>query len=691
MISYFKPDQKFMILDYETFSEGNLKKIGSWEYSVHKSTEILCASFRIGTLKTLKNAKVYSYAPLREWNKHRTDLRTGKILGKYLLDKEIIIVAHNALFEQAITRNVILKHLGKLLGLKGPWIIPHERFFCTAALSSVHALPRSLDGATAALGLEHTKDKEGHRLMLKWSKPRKPSKKNPSTRCDNPKEFDRLVQYCEADIYAETDIFLTLPPLIDNERMIWCFDQMINFRGAKVDRELVKKILEMINLEKKNMVKELQKITNGKVTSGGQNAVILKWLSDQGFQLPNLQAKTVNDAIKDEQTPNNIKRVLELRQNLNKTSLKKYIALLNHTTSDGTMRFSLNYHATVHGRWGGAGVQPHNFPRGTLKIKDADSSEIDLAPIAAEQIKNGASLEMLKLLYGDVMEVFVSCLRCMIIPREGNKLFVSDFSAIEARVLFWLADHKKGMQAFVEKRKMYEELAMVIFKRTSISNVTKDERFVGKQAFLASGYGAGWKKFQATCELLGQPVTTEVAKNAINGYRELHSPIPKLWANLEKAAIAAVLNPGKIYKINKTEWFMKGKFLYCKLPSGRCLHYYGPQIKIERTPWGESKSILYHWTVDSTSKKWVFSKTWGGVLTQNCVGGISRDLLAASMLRIEKSGYEVILSVHDEVIAEKQTGVGDIHEFNNLMKTIPNWASGCPVDVEGFSGFRYRK
>jgi DNA polymerase len=301
------------------------------------------------------------------------------------------------------------------------------------------------------------------------------------------------------------------------------------------------------------------------------------------------------------------------------------------------------------------------------------------------------TLEKLKFHLGDPMEIFVSCLRGMIIASEGKELFVSDFSAIEARVLFWLANHEDGVKAFVENRKMYEELAMIIFNRKRMEDVLKDERFVGKQAFLGSGYGMGWKKFMKTCQDFGQEVTVEVAKKAIEAYREKHAPVVALWNNLEKAAIKAVENPGKTYKINNTKWYMEGDFLVCQLPSGRCLHYYGAKIKYERTPWGQSKANLYHWTVDSKTKKWTFTKTWDGVLTQNCVGGISRDLLAASMVRVQKHNYDVILSVHDEVIAEREIGEGTLEEFDNLMKEIPLWAKGIPMAVEGFTGLRYRK
>jgi DNA polymerase len=691
--SMYSPDQVFMVYDYETFSELNLKHCGSWEYSVHPSTEVLCVSWMVGTRKQLERqlknrVKAQSWAPKRSWNAHRKDIRKGRTFAGLLKDKTIIKVAHNSMFEQAITRNVLPKHLGKYIG-KAPFIIPHEQFLCTAVQSASHALPRSLDGVTGALKLKHSKDKDGHRLMLKWSKPKKPSKADPSTRYT--KDFDRLLKYCEHDIYAEVGTFTKLDLPTPSERTLWLFDQVINFRGVRVDRDLVQKTLKLIGEEKKLLTDELRRLTKGFVKTSGQKKVLHAWLKKKGVELPNLQGKTVEAAIKDGTVEGVAKSVLLICQKLNKTSLKKYTAFLHHSASDGRIRFSLNFNATVHGRWGGAGVQPHNFPRGTLKYKDVEGKEHDLAPYAAELIKSGAGLEVIRMLFGDPTEVFVSCLRTMIVPSEGCELFVSDFSAIEARVLFWLADHKEGIKAFNEKRKMYEELAMVIFNRTSISGVMKDERFVGKQAFLGSGYGMGWPKFQRTCEDFGQPVSKEVAKKAINGYRTLHAPVVKLWNNLERAAIKAVQNPGKTFKVNKTEWFMQNKFLVCRLPSGRCLYYYGAEVKDQRTPWGESKPVLHHWTVDSKTKKWVFTKTWGGVLTQNCVGGISRDLLAASMVRQEKAGYRVNLTVHDESVCEREKNKGNLLEFNRLMQAVPKWAEGVPMAVEGFMGDRYRK
>lgn len=689
----FHRDQVFAVVDYETFSECNLKKSGPWVYSKHQSTEVLVVSVMVGTIKELQRKirlkKVdFSWCPKAPWNAHRKDLHKNKMkFIQVMTDKSIVKVAHNAMFEQSITQNVLPKYFPVTLK-PDVWHVPHNFWFDTAVQAAIHAMPRSLDGVSNALKLDHTKDKEGHRLMLSWSKPKKPSKVDPSTRYQ--KNFDRLVQYCEHDIFAEAATLLTLPMIDKEQYELWLFDQEINFRGIKIDVPLVKKILKMIALEKKNLTKELQTITKGSVETGGQGAKIQVWLKKQKFPLPNLKAKTVKEAIKNPECPPHVKRLLEVRQDLNKTSLRKYTAFTTFTDEFGMLRCSLNFNATVHGRWGGQGAQPHNIPRGTLKHKDAEGVEHDLSTYAAEAIKAGATLEMIRTLFGDPMEVFVSCLRTMIVADEGEELFVSDFSAIEARVLFWLADHKEGIKAFNEKRKMYEELAMVIFNRTSISKVQKDERFVGKQSFLGSGYGMGWPKFQRTCDDFGQTVSDAVAKKAINGYRTLHAPVKKMWDNMQTAAIKAVQNPTKTYEVHKCAYFMEGKFLVCKLPSGRKLFYYDPKVKNSRTPWGDSKPVLYHWMLND-KKQWVFNKTWGGVLTQNAVGGTSRDLLAEAMYRAKAKKYKVRLTVHDENIASKKIGEGTIEEFNKLMMTLPTWGKGIPMGVEGFVTQRYRK
>lgn len=670
----FPKDQIYCVLDYETYSEIDLKKVGSYEYSMHPSTEIICAAWRIGTRETLRTAKTEAWA-----NSLGAAFTFGDFFSAFM-NKDIVLVAHNALFEQVITRNVFAtKYMYSRK--KELQAIPSSRWVCTASLAASLALPRNLEGAALALKLPVEKDMEGRKLMLKWCKPRKATKKSAAVRHDNPDELLRLIDYCKKDVDAEVELFLRTPPLTPTERKVWELDQKINLRGFLVDRPLVKHALKMIETETARLNKETEIGTMGIITSANQRDSMLEWLRTDGVFLPNLQKKTVDDAISTGLVTGTAKTLLQFRQAVSKTSTAKYQAFEQRSRCDGRLRDILVYHTASTGRWGGAGVQPQNFPRGSVKD----------TVLASEIIAMG-DLELVRMLYGEPMEVLSSCLRGMIVAPPGKVLDVADYAAIEARVLFWVAKHEGGMQAFRDGRKMYEELATKIFG-VPITSVSSKQRFVGKQATLGCGYSMGADKFQATCLALGQEISPELADTAVKAYREAHAPVVQLWNNFNRAAIAAVENPGKKYTINRVTWYVGGKFLWCVLPSGRRLAYYGPSVKWIETPWrGGKRLTLFHYGVDPLSRKWVESKTYGGKLTENVVQAISRDLMAEAMLRIEATGiWELVLSVHDELIAERLKDEGSNKEFCQLMADLPEWAAECPVKVEGWSGVRYKK
>ncbi len=665
-----------MVMDFETFSEADLKKVGSWEYSCHPSTEILCAAWRIGTRATLPEAKTLFWAP----QDNNADDSFVEFLDA-LCNINVILVAHNALFEQVITKNVFFpKYMASYVKRMEGKLEP-ERWLCTASLASAMAIPRKLELAAQVLKLPVQKDMEGHRLMLKWSKPRKPSKKNPNIRHSDSEEYERLINYCVTDIDAELGIFLSLPPLHPLERKVWEMDQRINLRGFQVDRPRVLKILDLIDTEVKNLNDETRTLTLGCVSSTTQRDRILDWLEGEGVYIPDLTSATVKNAIDGGLASGDALRMLQIRQSVSKSSTAKYIAFESRSRYDSRLRDNLIYHTASTGRWGGAGVQPQNFPRGNIK-------DIDQALQIIDQ-----DVEEARFLYGDLMSLFSSCLRGMIVASPGKILDVADYAAIEARIVFWVADHDKGLEAYRQNRPMYEELATKIFNQ-ELKNITKDQRFVGKQATLGCGFGMGPDKFGATCKMFGHDVSDELARTAVYTYRKENAPVAKLWGRLEKAAIAAIENPGKIFSINHTKWFIRGRFLYCQLPSGRRLAYCDPEIIHIKNKWGDKKPTIYHWGADAVTKKWTKQKTWGGTLTENVVQAIARDLMAAAMLRIEATGmWEIILSVHDELLGErdaKDFGSSN-EEFCQLMAALPDWAEGMPVAVEGWSGKRYRK
>jgi DNA polymerase len=678
--------QKYLVLDYETRSECDLKKSGGYEYANHHTTKILCAAWRLGTREELWKELRTGVKP-KVWSPAFKDSDKPEELVRLMVDPAIKIIAHNAIFEQVITRFVLHKMVGVLgVGYEVIDRLPHDRWICTASMAAALALPRNLEGACAALKLPIQKDMDGRRLILKYCKPRKPSKNNPAKWFSSARDLRRIMLYCQNDVDAETMLFLTVPELTPAERRVWLLDQKINFRGFQADRELVHATLKMIAEETKNLNAETTRMTNGKPGSTTQRDGVLKWLHGEGVFLPDLRAKTVSDAIAEGLVEGEPKRLLEIRQAVSKTSTKKYSAFETRSRTDGRVRDILVYHTASTGRWGGSGVQPQNFPRGT----------IDDTVLAADVLRTG-DLEFVRLIYGNPMGVFSSCLRSVITAPKGKELFCADYAAIEARVLFWVAKHAPGLKAFAENRPMYEEMAQVIFNVDKIEDVTKHQRQIGKGAVLGCGYGMGWKKFFQSNKNFGIEVDEETAQAAVSAYRSTHYPVVKLWSNIERASIEAVKRKGTRFKINHTSWWVgclpgtKLEFLWCELPSGRRLAYAGPQVKYELTPWDEKRPVLYHWGVNPLTRQWELSGTYGAKLVENVVQAISRDLMADAMLGIEQTGYELILTVHDEILAEAPIGFGTSQQFNDLMAKLPAWAEGLPIAVEGWQGARYHK
>lgn len=663
--------RRYMVFDYETRSRADLKVLGATEYARHASTEILCVAWRIGTRAELATAQTRSWDP-------RDGLPPSDFLAA-LWDREVVLVAHNVGFEAAITRYVLyLRYCPRDRYLSA---IPAWRWLCTASLAAALALPRSLEGAGSAIGLATQKDMDGRKLLLKMCKPRKPTKHNPSLWHETDEQRDRLRAYCVTDVAAEAELFALLPMLTSFERRVWILDQVINERGVMIDRPMVTAALKMIDEEVTHLTAETARITDGRVTSTTQIAQVLAFIQGEGGFLPNLQAKTVDDALAEGMVPEGpARRLLEIRRAVGKTSTAKYQMLDARTVTDGRCRDNLMYHGAATGRWTATGVQFQNLPRGSVK----DTG------FAAGVVRDG-DREMLRLFYGDVMSVLASCVRAALIAAPGKKFYCADYSAIEARVGFWLADHADGVAAFRDGRPIYEELAGEIFS-VEVKDVSTDERQLGKSATLGCLYGMGPPKFELTCKSNGMDVGIDLAKRAVFAFRRKHQPVAKAWGLFEKTVIAAVQHPGKAFTTNHTRWFMEGQFLFCELPSGRRLAYKDPAVRYEaRFPGGEKRPVLYYWCVNGTTKQWAIESGWGATFYQHATQATARDLMAAAMLRCEEAGYPIVLSVHDEQLSECDEGFGSKEEFEHLMATVPDWAAGCPVKVAGWVGNRYRK
>jgi DNA polymerase len=362
--------QVYMVMDYETYSEaklgdkGSKKGVGAYEYSKHPSTEILCVAWIIGTRKELKDALangspvegVKSWIPsVREPQPQFSEFIAA------LLNPEIKLVAHNAFFEQVITRHIFAERL--MYSKRELRSLPPSRWVCTAAMASACALPRSLDMVTKVLGLPFQKDSEGARLIQKLCKPRKPSKHNSSTRVTDPKLIERLALYCRRDIEAEVSLFTTLPMLSPKEQKVWELDQAINWRGVQIDRELVHRVQRLIDLEKENLESEAIELAAGELYSTRQRDAMLDWFHSQGALLPDIQKKTLQDALESGSLEGKARRMAEIRVMTGLTSLAKFPSLELRSRWDGRVRDHMVYHTASTGRWGSQGVQLQNLAK----------------------------------------------------------------------------------------------------------------------------------------------------------------------------------------------------------------------------------------------------------------------------------------------------------------------------------------
>ena len=585
-------------------------------------------------------------------------------------------MAHNAFFEQVVTRFVLTKYLGARMLSD----IPIYRWECTASMAAALALPRSLEKACLALSLPIKKDMDGRRLVLKYCKPRKPTKNNPNRWHDNRDEIDKIIKYCALDVDAMAGLYGALPALKPSEREVWLLNQKINMRGFHVDKRLIDVVLCLIEKEIRELDRETQILTNGAIESTTQRGAILNFVNTFGANLTDLTASTIKSALLRTDLHPTARRILEIRQDVSKTSTAKYEAFKARSAFDNRIRDHIMYHGASTGRDAGQGVQPHNLPSSSISGLESAFG------IVAEN-----DLELIRLIYGSPMRVFSSCIRGMIIPTPGYEFFCEDFSAIEARVLLWLADDTAGLDIFRKGIDPYKRLASLIFN-TRISEITSKQRDLGKRAELGCGFGMGWEKFLTTCFSNGlTDIDETLAKKAVSGFRELHRPVVKMWSNIERAAIRAVQNPGRAFKIHKTKWYVKNKTLFCELPSGRALAYYDPVIKYANTPWGDRAPKLYHWSVDSFTKKWALGGTYGGKLAENVTQAAARDVMKEAERRVQSAEYDVLFSVHDEILSEREIGAGSASEYSALMQVVPNWACDLPIKTEGWQGMRYRK
>ncbi|MGN7613926.1 DNA polymerase [Magnetococcales bacterium HHB-1] len=644
-------------IDFETYSAIDLRKVGVHRYAEHPTTDIWCVAYAVDS------------EPVQLWT-------PGDPCPEPIQQtvQQGVFVAHNAHFEVTIWRDVLCSKHG--------WPEPKpEQWRCTMAMAMAMSFPASLEQAAMAAGLDVQKDMKGRALMLQMSKPRRVENDGTITWWDDDVRKQRLFDYCKQDVEVERALEKRLMPLSAAEQQLWHLDQKINRRGVHIDVLAADAATNLVKISTKKLNNRMRDLTKGAVKSCNQSAALIQWLQSQNTKTSSVAKAEVTALLKDETLSPTVREALELRQEAAKSSTAKLKKMLEVSGEDSRARGLFQYHGASTGRWSGRLLQTQNFPRPSLK---QSSIEDALKFIFLEHA------DAIEMIYGPVIDVVSSCLRAMITAAPGYEFIAADYSAIEARVVAWLAGEERVLEVFRGHGKIYEHAAAGIYD-VNIDEVTKDQRFIGKISVLALGYGGGVKAFQSMAKAYGVDIDAKKADEIKTAWRETNLRIVQFWSDLENAAVRAIRYPGQVFRAGRIAFRVNGHYLWCRLPSGRLLCYPYPSIEKKETPWGKLKSMVVFKGVNSISRKWGKQHTYGGKLAENVTQAVSRDLLAEALVRLETNGYPVVMHIHDEIVCEVPEGTADLKLFEALMAATPSWAEGLPVNAEGWVGKRFRK
>jgi DNA polymerase len=691
-------------IDFETRAALDLRKVGTWIYASHPTTDVHCAAlaFDDETPVITNRRDNGNELPLR-FEEH---IRGGGI-----------IVAHNAQFERTIFKQI--------MGPRYGWPVPEiTQFRCTAAMAAAQSLPRSLEQCAEVCFATVRKDKEGAKVMRRLMKPLRSFAPDVarnmvvggSTQAEQWTQgpdgalyfwetenslFEKLYGYCVQDVVVEQRLWKLLRKLPAEELAVYHLDMLMNERGVCVDTGLVAKMSRIVRDTLSALNAEVEQITGGRVSRPSEVVKIKKHLKEvAGLELESLDKQAVAELLARDDLDDTVLRILSIRSEAAKASTAKLEALTNRTSPDGRMRHNLLYHGASTGRFVGQGAQLQNLPRGT-KIMSIDKS---LKKLALADIEAGMDAGTLDALYGAPLFLVSENLRACLTADPGKELIYADFNAIEARVLAWLAGQMDVLEKFATGQCVYRAMAGKIYD-LSVEDAlalggASPERQMGKTVVLGAGFGLGWKKFQSSLETQsGLVIEAKEAAKIIRVYRAANDKIVAFWAALDEAAMNAVAFPGKSFSAGRITFRVAHGFLWMRLPSGRFLSYAQPSIAsrtIEyETEDGElkrmTKDCVHFWAVDLKTRQWTQTSGYHGTWAENCTQAVARDLMVAAMLRVEAAGYPVILTIHDEIISEIPEGFGDIAAYEALMAEVPAWAEGCPVKAEGKRTKRYGK
>lgn len=666
---------RYVVVDFETASRANLQKVGAWKYAQDLSTFILCLA-----LKLVVDAIPNRTRVLGEQALHAIDAELLELCN----DPEVIFVAHNAGFEQAMWKF----HMVPL----GYPELPPERWHDTMAVAGYKGLPLGLDALVTALELPAKKDMDGHRHMLIMCKPDRYGGWSHHV----PYNLEKLYTYCGDDVEAQYGVHVTIKGLGPSERETWIFDQIASQRGIKIDREFVDACIDVLDQVRIPMTERFRELTGLKPS---QREKVLNWVNDQGVPLDNMRRETLN-AILDpddefgiedfqEALPYHVHEVLTLRRSLASSSVSKLVRMLEcASVYDGRVRYATQYHGARTGRDVGRLIQVQNYPRGEISDRQGLTADILADAILTRNV------EHIQDLWGpDIFSAIVSSLRSCIVPEKGKVLVAGDYAAVEARNLLSMAGQHDRVEQMHAGLDVYSETASLIFKRPINRKLPGDvkEGQIGKNTFLGSGYGLGPVGFRAR---FAPKESLELAKLAIDTYRnEIAPKVPKFWYGLWEASVQAVwCSHAKAYSYSGIEFRRENDFLTMRLPNGKKIWYHRPRACKTYDPMGNERPS---WTFLSyQGKKFRRHMAWHGMVTADCIQGSARELIMGAFKRGVKAGLTPIFKVHDELVFEEEDDRPDIVEVvKQVMEDVEPWAleRKFKVKAEVEKMLRYRK
>jgi DNA polymerase len=688
--------------DCETYSECDLKTAGTHRYAEHPSTEITVAQWAVDDAEPV----------VVDCTAQRKPRMPPDLLQGLLLNHNITIVAHNSMFDRTLLRHC--------WGIN----VPVERWQDTMIKAMSHGLPGGLDkiGQIVGLDADQAKDKRGRDLIQLFCKPRpKNSTLRRATRETHPKEWAEFLEYSRQDIVAMRAIDQRLPVWNYGtghaELALWHLDQRINDRGVAVDVELAEAAIDAVAREQKRLKAEVQEATDGLVHSASKRDQLLAFIcTEYGVDLPDMKADTLRRRVEDPNLPEGVRLLLALRLESTKTSTAKYKALVNATSADGRLRNTLQFAGAQRtARWAGRIFQPQNMPRPDMKQDQIDEG--------IDALKAGCA----ELFFSNTMRLTANTVRGCIVAPPGKKLVIADLSNIEGRGLAFLAGERWKLKAFADfDAGVGEDLYKVAYGRSfniDPKEATGQKRQIGKVMELGLGYEGGVAAFltfaavyQMDLEDLAKAVWATASHEALENaqgmwgwakkkkrtlgltmevyvacevlktaWREAHANTRALWAAAAEAVRLAIKNPGESFPIGQhLKARRDGAWLRLRLPSGRYLCYINPDV--------DDEGQITYFGVNQYTRQWGRIKTYGGKLVENATQAFARDVLAYNMPAIEQAGYEIVLSVHDELLTETPDEPGyNVDRLAGMMATAPAWAQGIPLAAAGFETTRYRK